>query len=206
MVLVAEPGQTHVWDSGGWGDLRLERLEVVREKVDGVEKVYDREVTVYRNVRVLPRAYVVHEATVIADEPQALAELTAASFEPRRSVILGEFVRHDVAFRQDAGTNDLARIEHYGAHRVVVAVSVEAPGFLVLSDTFYPGWRATVDGRAAKIYRANVLFRAVALDPGTHRVEFSYHPPAGFSLASVLSVAVLVGAIGVIWHGRRISR
>ena len=58
---------------------------------------------------------------------------------------------------------------------------MEAPqgGFLVLNDAWYPWWRAEVDGRSADILKANVLFRAVAVMPGQHRVRFRFEPFRG---------------------------
>ncbi|HEY7369677.1 MAG TPA: YfhO family protein, partial [Thermoanaerobaculia bacterium] len=67
--------------------------------------------------------------------------------------------------------------------RVVVAVENRSTGYLVLADAWYPGWRADVDGRRTEIFRADGMFRAVHIAPGSHRVAFVYRP-----------VSVLVGA------------
>ena len=63
-----------------------------------------------------------------------------------------------------------------GPNRVIMRTDVAQPGYLVLADAFYPGWRATVDGEAAEILSANHAFRAVALDGGQHTVVFQYDP------------------------------
>ena len=70
-------------------------------------------------------------------------------------------------------------ISRYENTRVEVDVNAPRPGFLVLSDVWHPWWRATVDGVAARIRRANVLFRAVSVPAGRHRVRFEFHPIAG---------------------------
>ena len=70
--------------------------------------------------------------------------------------------------------------------RVVVETDASMPAYLVLSDTFDPGWSATVDGRPAPIRPAYVAFRAVYLPAGTHTVVFTYRP-AGFELGLALS-------------------
>ena len=59
---------------------------------------------------------------------------------------------------------------------VTLAVNARAAGRLVLLDTFYPGWRAEVDGRRVPIRPADAAFRAVSVGPGRHEVRFSYHP------------------------------
>ncbi|MGC8947560.1 MAG: YfhO family protein, partial [Anaerolineae bacterium] len=70
------------------------------------------------------------------------------------------------------------RIEvgYYGPNDVVLFVETDAPALLVLSDTFYPGWQAEVDGERAPIYRTNAVFRGVLVPPGKHRVEMTFRP------------------------------
>ncbi|MBE9471546.1 MAG: YfhO family protein [Chloroflexi bacterium] len=53
---------------------------------------------------------------------------------------------------------------------------MDTPGYLVLTDTWYPGWQATVDGKPAEVLQANYAFRAVYLAAGEHTVEMVYHP------------------------------
>jgi uncharacterized membrane protein YfhO len=63
-----------------------------------------------------------------------------------------------------------------GPNRATIHVTVDAPGYLVLADTWYPGWRVTVDGEPDEMLRANHAFRAVRLGAGTHVVEMAYRP------------------------------
>jgi uncharacterized membrane protein YfhO len=72
-----------------------------------------------------------------------------------------------------------------------VRVSAQRSSLLVLSETFYPAWRAYVDGRPAHIYRANYLFRAVAVPSGDHLVELRYES-AAFQLGLLISAATLI--------------
>ena len=68
--------------------------------------------------------------------------------------------------------------------------------FLVLSDTYFPGWKAYVDGKEEKIYRANYNFRAIPLRAGTHKVEFVYHPMS-FTLGTVVTFLAIMGCISI---------
>ena len=77
-----------------------------------------------------------------------------------------------------------ARIVEDLPERVVVETDAATPAYLVLADTFDPGWSATVDGRPAPIWPAYVAFRAVYLPQGTHTVVFTYRP-AGFESGAI---------------------
>ena len=93
-----------------------------------------------------------------------------------------------------------ARITSYQPNRLTVDVADGAPGWLVLADPWYPGWVARFDGspQAVLVYRADYLFRAVRLPPGSHTVTFVFEP-ASYSRGRGISLAalVLVLAVGV---------
>jgi uncharacterized membrane protein YfhO len=79
-----------------------------------------------------------------------------------------------------------------------VSLTVESarPGFVVLTDTFYPGWEATIDGQPAPIWPANLAFRAVAIPAGEHTVDF-YYRPVSFRLGLGVSLASLLVVVGL---------
>jgi uncharacterized membrane protein YfhO len=93
-----------------------------------------------------------------------------------------------------------------GGDRVGLNVDARHAGYLVLLDSYYAGWTATVDGHAVAIHPANEAFRAVAVPAGQHRIVFTYRPrlllaAAGVSgLAWVAIVGLIVG--GGIWERR----
>jgi hypothetical protein len=68
-----------------------------------------------------------------------------------------------------------------GYQNTVVEIEVVSTcgGFVVLNDVWHPWWGATVDGEPAEILKANVLFRAVQVAPGHHKVRFEFHAIAG---------------------------
>ncbi len=105
-------------------------------------------------------------------------------------------------FRKDA-----AEIVSYEPERVELATDSPRDGFLVLSDTYRPGWSATVDGATIPVLRAHTAFRAVRVSAGKHKVVFSYRPAslragAAFSLLSLLLVA---SSLAVSWFRLRRS-
>ena len=90
----------------------------------------------------------------------------------------------------------------YEPERVVIETDGAGDGWLVLTDAWYPGWRATVDGAPVEITRADVLFRAVPIPAGRHRVEFAY-VPISFRIGAGISLVTLVGCVVALWFGRR---
>jgi hypothetical protein len=90
-----------------------------------------------------------------------------------------------------------ARITFESPTKVEILIATDAMGFMVLADTYYPGWQATVDGRTVGIYRANAVHRAVFLQPGIHRVCFQYKP-VSIRLGAAISGATIF-VCGCIW-------
>jgi hypothetical protein len=102
-----------------------------------------------------------------------------------------------------------ARITARSDTSVTVDVRALRPGRLVLLDTFYPGWEATVDGRPVPIEAANAAFRAVAVGAGRHEVRFAYRPGSvrTGAIISLLALAALLGCLlwptaARTWRGR----
>ena len=89
-------------------------------------------------------------------------------------------------------------------NRLVVRSVTSSNGWLLLSDVWYPGWRAEIDGEPTDILRANYLFRAIALDAGEHEVVFEYDP-LSFRLGMAISLAGWVGII-IVWVVRFITQ
>jgi len=85
-------------------------------------------------------------------------------------------------------------------NRLVVQVDSANSGWLVLSDVWYPGWQARVDGQRVPLLRANYLFRAVAVQAGQHEVIFTYQP-GSFWIAAAISLASWVILAILIWKG-----
>ena len=157
-----------------------------------LRRVHSGDVKVYENLDLLPRAYVVHRARVIAEDEAALAVLADPAFDPASEVVIAE----GEALSDAAGAADEAvHIVAYGPERVVIAATLSRPGYLVLGDTYYPGWQAMVDGVSVAVRRANLLLRAVYLPPGSHRVEFVYAPSTlrWGALVSALALATISG-------------
>lgn len=159
--------------------------------------VYNREISIYENTHVMPRAYVVHKYSVRQDVVQILRYMGSDSFDMRNEVVLEEEPGPDFrggVISPSAGFPSSERgasIDRYTPDEVVITAELSSPGWLVLTDTFYPGWQAEIDNKKAKIYRANCNFRAVPLTAGKHSISFSYR-------SSVLRNGMILTAIGAL--------
>ena len=94
------------------------------------------------------------------------------------------------------------RILKYEPSYVEIEAHIDAPGFLVLSDTYYPGWKAHVDGKLSRIYRADYTLRAVYLEPGKHIVKFIYDP-FSFKIGAAITLVTLFLCLTPLYSGVR---
>jgi uncharacterized membrane protein YfhO len=96
-----------------------------------------------------------------------------------------------------------ATIERYESNAVTVGVSTDSAALLVLSDTFYPGWVAKVDGAEVRILQANLCQRAVVVPAGGHTVEFEFRPRTVYAGFAVSLGSLLVGCALLVGLARR---
>lgn len=137
--------------------------------------LHDGSISIYENVAALPRAFIAHRARVIEEEKEVLATIFAPTFEPTQEVVLFPPGQPIAAVTPLANVERVDIVEYTPEH-IFIEVEALSEGYLVLADTFYPGWCARVDGQPVEILRADYLLRAVRLSPGIHKVVFSYEP------------------------------
>jgi hypothetical protein len=139
---------------------------------------------VYENHGVLPRAFVVPEATPLPDRANVLAALKATDF--RQRVLLEG---HTATTPATSASYRPASIRDYSPNQISLELGGGAPGYLVLTDVWFPGWTCSVDGHPTPVHRANFLFRAVELPAGAQNVVFTF-APASYRWGLVISEAV----------------
>jgi hypothetical protein len=145
-------------------------------------------VFLYRNPTALPRVYVVGRYRYARSSDEAMAMLLNGKVDPSTETILYE---HPRGLPGTVLTASRATVESYGTNEVIVLVSAEADCLLVLSDTFYPGWKAEVDGNEVPILTGNLYHRVVQLPPGEHRVKFVFR-------SSSIRIGLWVAAGGIV--------
>jgi hypothetical protein len=150
---------------------------------------------VYENASPLPRVFIVYDARVIADDAAALAAIYHADFDPARQVILDQ----PVGALGPAPITASVQMQSYAPTRLELTVTTDAPGIVVLSEIYAPGWSARVDDHPAPILRANYALRGIYVSAGAHRVELVYLPPRlieGLAVTGLTLVVILLG-VGV---------
>jgi len=160
----------------------------------------DPQVNIYRNTEVLPRAFIVHHAQVVPDHEAAFAAIHQPGFDPAEAVVV-EGGRELNGLPQ---AEDVVEIVRHSPNEIELEAITPAEGYLVLSEVYYPGWKAYVDGQEERVLRTNFAFRAIYLQPGSHRVRLVFDPLSwrvglGVSLITWLGLA----AWGALWLRRR---
>jgi hypothetical protein len=149
---------------------------------------------IHRNDRALPRIRLAGRPFYAEDEDQAFATLVRLGAQLRDRLVVEDPLRPLKADASDSGT---ATIVEDLPERLVVSIDSAAPAYLVVTDSFDPGWSATLDGQPAPIRPAYVAFRAVYTPEGKHTIVFSYRP-AGFLAGLVVSACGVALAL-VLW-------
>jgi uncharacterized membrane protein YfhO len=148
---------------------------------------------VYANQDASPRAFITHNVKRVPDD-EAFRQLRSP--QPNAEIYVAEGPEFETDIGQ--GVNERADIVLYEPERVVIDTRLDGEGYLVLTDAWDPGWTVMVDGAPAALTRADVIFRAVLLPEGSHRVEFLYRPRA-FYVGLILSgVGVALLAIALL--------
>jgi len=148
---------------------------------------------IYQNQTYLPRARIVFQYEVMENREKILDRISDPEFDYRNSIILEEQPEVSKSQTDSSRASGKAWIEEDKINSMMVKASLSQPGFLVLSENYYPSWKAFVDGKPAKIYRANYLFRAVYLKEGEHEVRFVFDsPPYRIGKTSTLLTSALL--------------
>ncbi|MBI2598912.1 YfhO family protein [Candidatus Curtissbacteria bacterium] len=144
-------------------------------------------IAVFENLKVVPRAFLASSYEKIEKDEEIIKRLLSDDFEVAKSLVLEK----DAAISPQAGDGSV-EILSYKPQEVVIKTRADQPKLLFLSDNFYPGWKAEVDGDETEILRADYTFRAVPLIAGEHTVRF-YFDPISFKLGAIISLVSLFG-------------
>ena len=222
------------------------RFELIYSRLEGLlgkkkDLLKENTIKLYRNRKHFPRAWLVKDFRIM-DSKAILYTMIDKKFDPRKEVLLEEEPKWEIGMgghrepplQNKIGVGEPLRGLSNEVEFIVeknnelhLRVRVKGNALLVLSDTYYPGWKAfvypvrydsynqvdlvdtklsnRVDGEEVKIYRADYNFRAIPLKPGEYEVKFIYNP-FSFKIGMLVSFLTLVGvAVYFIGRPRRIA-
>jgi hypothetical protein len=132
-------------------------------------------INIYQNPKAFPRVWSVHGARKVAGEKQASELLASTEFDARNNM----FLIGENPPRLGSCEGDDVWMPHHEPNFVKIEAQMQCRGMVILTDTWFPGWSATVDGKRAKIERAYGMVRGVVVEPGNHAIEMRYRPFSG---------------------------
>jgi hypothetical protein len=213
--------------ANGWlgAEAGFERIqppdEIVRDAARARRWIDEKNWQLVRNTDAYPRAWLVHYVRVrkpvrgrndpeqremmkdlVYQADALLHEPGRPVYDPRVMAYVETDQRQSLAgyvSRIAVSPTESVTITRYEPQRVELAATLERPGLVVLADVYYPGWKLTIDGMPAPIYRTNRMMRGAAVTAGRHTLVYTYDP-ASFRIGGMLSIAgLLVLAALVPW-------
>jgi len=159
----------------------------------------------YEYTSYLGRFLLFTRATFVKDDKTVIEKLQSNTFDARKELLLLGVTSSNVNCLNVAKNKDLhgkVKLLSYKANRFDLEYEADSNAFLYVSDTYYPGWRAYVDGKETKIYRANLAFRAIEVPKGKHTVVFKY-VPLSFYLGLCLTIIGILLCIFLVIRDRK---
>jgi hypothetical protein len=158
----------------------------------------DAEIRVLENTAAYPRTFLVPTARVAPSLGTALSQMIHQPFQPDQEVILADdSATQSTGLPGDRGGHGTARITNYAPDEVQVRTTADGDAWLVLSDTYYPGWSARIDGQPTTVLRGDVLFRVVPVPAGEHDVDLRFEPGSA-KIGLAVSVACLISVLAAL--------
>ena len=148
----------------------------------------------------MPRAFMVRKAIAVPSE-KVLDFMMSDDFNPAKMVVVEpQYRRFILPDDNEENFEGSCLITHYDNEAIRIKASANQACYLVLSEIYYPGWEATVDGKKMPILRGNYLFRVVPLDRGTHEVQLNF-VSWPFRIGAIVSVFTLVcSLLFIVWR------
>ncbi len=179
-------------------ELIYARLEGLYGNKDDLLK--ESTIKLYKNLNALPRAWLVNKFEVM-DPKEILLTLFNKEFRPEETVLLEEKPLLSI----EEGGSGKVKLIYEKNNRLKLRIETDKNRILVLSDTYFPGWKVLIDGNREKILRADYNFRAVSIKAGVHDVEFIYDP-FSFKAGIILTFSGIFFILnGLLFHKRKKS-
>ena len=153
---------------------------------------------VYRNEAAFPRAFLVYDYDVMPDREDMFPVMADPAFDPASLALLEEPPPMDIGSSGEDRRAGTAEVVERSFNTVRIEADTPGPTLLVLTDAYFPGWRATVNGEPAPVFPSYSVFRSVALEAGQHDVVFHYQPWS-LRIGIAISVLAIIGTVIGAW-------
>jgi uncharacterized membrane protein YfhO len=134
----------------------------------------------------------------VKDDKEMKEKLLDRSIDLRQELVI---LSKDGIDLSEKNVKGRVRLLSYNSNKVSFECETQSNAFLYVSDAYYPGWKAYLDGKEARIYRANLAFRAIYIPRGTHTVLFVYRP-LSFYVGCCLTVFGLLASLFLLTRRR----
>ncbi len=183
----------------------LEPLEDL-EDLERVEMHPPSPFFVYRLREPVPKAYLAGRLRSAPTDGDGFGQIASADFQPGKDAVVAALPPDWQDAPRDAADAGRVTVLSYRPERLVLEVEASRRALLVLNDSYFPGWRARLDGVEVDVLRANVLVRAVVVPQGCHHIGFFYRPDA-FRIGALASIVTLgLFVITIVVLRKRIRR
>ncbi len=162
----------------------------------------DNEFHIFENINVYPRAFLVGDYKQINDSQKIINKILDKNFDLRKSVVLED----NPKINNNRNFKGSAEIINYLPNKIIIITNSNSDSVLVLTDNFYPGWKAKVNGKEKNIIRADFTYRGVSLPKGENTVEFYFESEYfkwGIYLAAISIFSILFIIVGK-WYNEKI--
>jgi uncharacterized membrane protein YfhO len=150
---------------------------------------------IYENLSAAPRVFLTNDYRVISEEEKVFQTFFSKDFNERKTIILDK----DPNMRKGSQGKSNVEVISYNPNKVVIKTRTDHESLLFLSDAYYPGWEARVEGKETEIYRADHAFRAVVVPKGDHVVTFTYRSKTfeiGLAVSAICAFILLLSLRG----------
>jgi hypothetical protein len=186
IIVPADPYDVPPADRPGLDTSARDTLQKLEENLPTVYE--DDQTKVLENEEAMPRAWIVHSARQ-AESGEALELLNSGEVDPRETALLED--EPPEIYQAEDPSADRASVTEYGADRIELETTTDAPGLLVLSEVYYPAWKAYVDGSPVPVHVAEGLLRSVPVPEGEHTVKLRYE---SWTLRAGMAISLLTAA------------
>ena len=152
-------------------------------------KVFEEGITkIYQNKNVIPRVFFVNEVIKVDTSQSEFSKLLSVDIDLTKTATSQKY-----SFKKQNNNNSI-RLDYYQDQSLSFIASTDKEAPLVLTNIYYPGWKAFVDEKIVEIMPADFMFQSIIVPPGTHRIEFKFQPKSFYNGLYLSAIGIFLSA------------